>query len=445
MRNYRLSYDLYIYTLIICYLSKPSINLFSQELYKLSIPYSYNSLYLPGENELSPLGDTVYFDLLDTTALSDISFYNTETPSLNSIKKNFYVIDTIIYYPLPDSYDRVKRLYSISLSALKGNISFTFQLSTRANIEQYIRDKFLLIRKTVYDSFKDYLSQLVFDTDLDLEYLSSFRNRVEEDFQPNPPLKYLSALDTNDLKLFNLDSLENGWKVKKVFVFGVENLFSVSDSINYDYQCYDGSGIGISYGPGQICLLAENYLQHTQIISLLQSDEILSTDKGPFTYVSGIPTIQQSKKLRRKYGQVNWWKTRFIHHIYSEDTNDIGYNGYSSNSLGGYYEPEIMGNKVAYFKKITLKPFSTYYSDHSKTVVSFADLYKNYFYLLTAYDNHFDSQKHSLEYVYHVIKKNPLFEDLKLNDKFTILGYHITFGSSGTEFVFLKGLFFSTY
>jgi len=100
---------------------------------------------------------------------------------------------------------------------------------------------------------------------------------------------------------------------------------------------------------------------------------------------------------------------------------------------------------VAYFKKITLKPFSIYYNNHSKKVVSFAELYKHYFYLLTAYDNHLDSEKHSLEYVYHVIKRNPLFKDLKLNDKFTILGYHITFGSSGTEFVFLKGLFFSTY
>jgi hypothetical protein len=443
MRKSRISFAIYISILLIWYLSEPGFNLFSQDLYKLSIPYSYNSLYLPGENELSPIGDTIYFDILDTSAINEINFYNVDIPPVSSISKKYYVIDTVISYPLPNTKNIPNRLYSISLSQIHGNLRFSFQLVTKPRSDHYARNKFIFIRKKVYDSFKNYLLQFKFDTDLELH--TNINDIGEEDFHINRPLRYLSVLDTNDIKLFNLDSLEFGWKVKKVFVYGVENLFSLSDSIDYDYQCYDASGIGISHGPGHICLLAENYLQQTQLISLLQQYEILSTDKGPFTYVSGIPTIQQAKKLRRKFGQVNWWKTRFIHHRYSEDSNDIGYNGYSSNSLGGYYEPEILGNKVAYFKKTTLKPFSTYYSDHTKTVVSFAELYKNYFYLLTAYDNHFDSQIHSLEYVYHVIKKNPLFKDLKLNDKFTILGYHITFGSSGTEFVFLKGLFFSKY
>lgn len=440
MRKCRISFVISISVFLICYLIEPGFNLFSQNLYRLSIPYSYNSLYLPGEKELSPIGDTVYFDFLDTTAIRDLYFYNTVIPSVDSIRKNFYIVDTIISHPLTNNKDKEKWLYSISLSAINANLKFSFQLATGANIKHCIRDKILFIRKTVYDSFKNYLLQYKFDTDLELH--TYFKEIGEEDFHNDPPQRYLSLLDTNDIKLFNLDSLELGWKVKKVFVYGVENLFSLSDSINYDYQCYDGSHID---GPGQICLLAENYLQQTQKLCLQQRDEIFSTDKGPFTYFSGIPTIQQSKKLRRKYGQVNWWKTRFIHESYSEDTNDVGYYGYSSNSLGGYYEPEIMENRVAYFKKITLKPFSIYYNHHSKKVVSFAELYKDYFHLLTAYDNHFDSEKHSLEYVYHVIKKNPVFKDLKLNDKFTILGYHITFGSSGTEFVFLKGLFFSTY
>lgn len=440
MRKSRISFAIYISVLLIWYLSEPGFNLFSQELYKISIPYSYNSLYLPGEKELSPIGDTIYFDILDTSAINEINFYNVDIPPVSSISKKYYVIDTVISYRLPNKKNIPNRLYSISLSQIHGNLRFSFQLGNSPNIDHYIMDKIVFIRKKVYDSFKNYLLQYKFDTDLELH--TNIKEINEAFFHFNRPLSYLSFLDTNDIKLFNLDSLEFGWKVKKVFVYGVENLFSLSDSIDYDYQCYDGSHID---GPGQICLLAENYLQQTQKVCLQQRDEILSTDKGPFTYVSGIPTIQQAKKLRRKYGQVNWWKTRFIHHRYYEDSNDIGYNGYSSNSLGGYYEPEILGNKVAYFKKITLKPFSTYYSDHSKTVVSFAELYKNYFYLLTAYDNHFDSQIHSLDYVYHVIKKNPLFKDLKLNDKFTILGYHITFGSSGTEFVFLKGLFFSTY
>ena len=46
MRKSRISFAIYISILLIWYLSEPGFNLFSQDLYKLSIPFSYSTIYL---------------------------------------------------------------------------------------------------------------------------------------------------------------------------------------------------------------------------------------------------------------------------------------------------------------------------------------------------------------------------------------------------------------
>lgn len=410
---------------------------FSQRTYRLSFPFSYNSIKMPNESLTSLKGDTVYIDFQDFSAFEEIELFNQKLiPDVSWVSKKLMVIERAEYFIKKPTRNIAKGYgnYHIILKSLVHPFRIAINISDSINqLTQNKRD-FIFIRKSIYDEFKNRLSLLVFDTDIHVN-LNTVNCKTEtQNTYDNFPFKNVSKLDSNNLKEYDLDSLSRGWKVKTVKIFGVEDIFQGPDSVSYGCECHDNSMLGDN-SEGNICLLTQNYKGHTQIVSLYEENN--------HNFYSGIPTIRATKKYKVMYGKNNWLKSRLILYFYNSIEGDSNSVECSKLERVGYLEPVISGKKIAHFTYVTPKIFSIYYNYYKKYTLSLKQLYKNHFHLLSAYDSHFDQNIHSLSYILKIIRQNKRFQQIKATDRVTILQYHIIFGSSFTDFAFIGNSYFS--
>jgi len=426
--------QIHTFFLLMC-LSSPLYDCYSQKLFKNTFEFSYNFIIKPGEKIHSLIGDTVYFDILDSNTLDNIQYFDpTNPPSFSSLSKKLLTIENVEYEKDVQRGKKGKGTYSYRFILKSIDYGFHFSISIKElKRGKGIKDRgFIFIRKSIYAAFKDELMKLIFDTGINVN-LNTINGTPElQDDGSEMIFTNISRLDTNDLKEYNLDSLSLGWSVKEVRLLGVDDIFENPDSTMYDYNCFDYSILGM-LSAGNICLLAENYKGHTQIVSLLE--------EGYNVFLTGIPQIQSTEKYKKRHGKNNWLKSRLLLYFFNQYTSEDEDTHPLDSS--GYLEPVVQDNQIVYFTNASLQIFSLHYNEYSKFKVTFKQLYKDYFHLLSAFNPHFDHEKHSMEYVFNIIKKDPRYSTIKMTDKITILQYHLVFGSSFTDFAFINNYYFS--
>lgn len=406
----------------------------SQESHTLTFPFSYNSIIIPGEDYHALIGDTVYFDIRDTTFIYNIDYFDGD--------KRFSTYKTLKSIMIIDSGGLISRkgvsnnkgIHNINYFRLK-SIDNDFSIGIRISLHQSDRQlhrKFTLIRKSVYDAFRLRLMKLVFDTGISINLNTTNGQPDTSDDYDDVVFENLSKIDTHDVKRYHMDSLSYGWRVKKILILDTEDLFNNTNS-TYSNSACSNYETEIGYGMEHICLLTENYMGHNQMVQISQVNEN--------QYISEIPLIKQTIRYRKEYGNIQWQKSRFLLNYYN--IVDSPEHDSDSETKSGYLEPVISNNRISYFKNATLLTFSLRYRDYTKKRVSFTELYRNHFHLLSAYNPKFDVSKHSLKYIIRQIRKDGRFKNVKLSDRNTILTYHMIFGSSFTDFAFIRDNYFA--
>jgi hypothetical protein len=325
----------------------------------------------------------------------------------------------------------IHNTYYLRLKSIDNDFSIGIRTSLNQSDIQ-IHRKFTLIRKPVYDAFRLRLMELVFDTGISIN-LNTINGQSDTSSDYNDVVfEGLSKIDTQDVKKYHMDSLSNGWKVKKILILDSEDLFNTINTTVPNNACSDRE-TEIGYGMDHICLLTENYMGHSQMVQISQMNEN--------QYISEIPLIKQTIRYRKIYGNIQWQKSRFLLNYYNNV--DAPEHDSDSETKSGYLEPVISNNRISYFKNASLLTFSLRYRDYTKKRVSFTELYRNHFHLLSAYNPKFDESKHSLKYIIRQIRKDPRFKNVKISDRITILTYHMIFGSSFTDFAFIRDNYFA--
>lgn len=407
---------------------------FAQESHTITLPFSYNTIILPGEEYHELIGDSVYFSVQDTTFLYDIDYFNKQKNiSALPISKLIMIIDSITLIPRKEIGNNKSshNKYYLRLNSINSDFSIGIRISLH-QLDRQLHRKFTLIRKSVYDAFKLHLMKLVFDTGISINLNTTNGQPDTSDDYDDVVFQNLSKIDTHDVKRYHMDSLSYGWRVKKILIQDTEDLFNNTNSTNSNGACSNYE-TEIAYGLEHICLLTENYMGHSQMVQISQLNEN--------QYISEIPLIKQTIRYRKKYGNIQWQKSRFLLNYYN--IVDAPEHDSDSETKSGYLEPVISNNRISYFKNASLLTFSLRYRDYTKKKVSFTELYRNHFHLLSAYNPKFDESKHSLKYIIRQIRKDPRFKDIKISDRITILTYHMIFGSSFTDFAFIRNSYFS--
>ncbi len=197
--------------------------------------------------------------------------------------------------------------------------------------------------------------ELVFDTGISIN-LNTINGQSDTSSDYNDVVfEGLSKIDTQDVKKYHMDSLSNGWKVKKILILDSEDLFNTINTTLPNNACSDRE-TEIGYGMDHICLLTENYMGHSQMVQISQMNET--------QYISEIPLIKQTIRYRKKYGKMQWQKSRFLLNYYN--IVDAPEHDSDSETKSGYLEPVISNNRISYFKNATLLTFSLRYRDYIK-------------------------------------------------------------------------------
>jgi len=321
---------------------------FAQESYTLTFSFSFNSLILPGEYFHNLIGDTVYVDIVDTNYLNEIEYFED--------RKKVTVLDLSNTFMVIDSVHLLSKhgFYYLKLKSIKNDLSIGLRINPMNRRDEYIPKKVTLIRKSVYNAFKLLLMDLVFDTGISIN-LNTINAQSDTSYDYDDVVfENLSRLDTHEVKKYHMDSLSNGWRVKKILILDSEDLFKSINTVNNNSCSNSESEIG--YGMQHICLLTENYLGHSQMVQLSQINE--------HQFLSEIPLIKKVIPYKKRYGNIQWQKSRFLLSYYN--IVDPPEHDSDSKTKSGYLEPVVSNNRISYFKNATLLTFSLRYRDYIK-------------------------------------------------------------------------------
>ena len=405
---------------------------YSQDFYKVKCNVTYDQLILDNEKYENMIGDTVFFDIeSDHNTYAYITFSNNFVLHKSHFLHRYLVVSNVDYKKENNTMRNTSSLFdtlNITLQSLSSNHTFSFKI---VNTDSYLRrkdnNKIKFIRKSVYNHFKNELLSLRFDTDIGM-YNDTIKH--ESDLKQFP-YNLISNLDTNSVKSYNIDSLKRGWKVEEVFIFGSADLFSNIDSINYAAECFDNSIYSMWYSSRSICLLTSNYLGHKQIVNVFS----IEGKKGLY---SGIPTVDIGKEKRDMYGDMLWYKSRFL--SFTIDYNCKNNEDNLDNCLRRSYpiEPVIQNDSIIYFKNASLAAFKLYYTTKEIAKLSFQTLLVKHQYLFNNWFNEYEVFPSKPSLFYSIIKKRfKSLQPITYSKGVTKLTYRMIFGSSETNFYFL--------
>jgi hypothetical protein len=403
--------------------------MYAQDYYKIKCNVHYTDLLIKDEKAESMIGDTVLFHLSqDSLSYSNVRFSNNFRRNVYSSSNNYLRITNAMYHKAKKYSAKLIHNDTLILTLQHLISKDTFSLWIRDFNSYYTRNnKTILIRKSVYDLFKKKLQILRFEPEIGLT-----TDAIRDDYSENEfPFYLVKEIDTHEVKKCSIDSLKKGWKVEEIFIYGSADLFSNIDSINYAAECFDNSIYSMWYSSRSVCLLTSNYLGHKQLVNVFS----IEREKGLY---SGIPTIDIGKKKRDRYGDLLWYKSRFL--SFSIDYNCTNNEDNVDNCLHRNYpiEPVIHNDRIIYFKNASLDAFKLYYTTNEIARLSLHTLLGKHQYLFETWFNKHERFPSKPSLFYSIIKKRfKSLQPINYSKGVTKLTYRMIFGSSETNFYFL--------